>query len=50
MLGYKINLNKFKNTENISNIFSENGILKFNYKKKKLQKKPHKHMEDTLCY
>lgn len=40
MLGHKISFNKFKNTEIIPNIFSDQNYMKLeiNYKKKKTNK------------
>ena len=45
ILGHKSNLSKFKKTEIISSIFSDNNAMRLdiNYKKKKYKK--HKHMD-----
>ena len=45
ILGHKSNLSKFKKTEIVSIIFSDNNAIRLdiNYKKKKCKK--HKHME-----
>ena len=50
ILGHKSNLSKFKETENISSIFSDHKAIRLdiNYKKKNCKKHKHKEIQQPI--